>query len=139
MTGAARHGLRRLLIGALALPFVLVSLIGTGVMPARDAQGALVITLCSAAGVVDLAIDPATMAPFAGADTSGAPHGDSPAPDQGVCDWAAAQAPFLHAVQPVLAAATPRMVRAAHPFTDTIRVLSRATGLPPATGPPRPL
>jgi hypothetical protein len=90
---------RRIGILLMLLPFVLLSLVGQGVMPKRTAQG-ITLVLCSVDGPVEVTLDPAT----------GAPVPSTPDPH---CDWATAQVLALTALPetPVL----PLTLRPAEP------------------------
>lgn len=129
MGRAMRQGLRRLVIWAMLSPFLALSCLSSGVMPARAADGSIELVLCSGAGPALMRIDLATGQPV----TDDAP--DSNAADR--CDWACAQcAPGLspHIALPAPPAAPGR--RLALFVQNPALLAARATGLPPATGPP---
>lgn len=111
--------------------FVLWSLIGFGIMPARAGNGALVLVICTGDGVAEMAFDPVTMTPVSDKGKGGT---DGPGP--GDCPWAAGQSAL--ALDPPRLMIQPRPVagRLAPSFTETVLAVSQVTGLPPATGPP---
>ena len=111
--------------------FVLWSLIGFGIMPARAGNGALVLVICTGDGVAEMAFDPVTMTPVSDKGKGGT---DGPGP--GDCPWAAGQSAL--ALDPPRLMIQPRPVagRLAPCFTETVLAVSQVTGLPPATGPP---
>lgn len=131
MTRPAAHLLRIVLVWISVLPFVLMSIIGAGVVPVRSAEGTLMMVICTGDGMVEIAVDPATMEPISD-------EGDKndTAPGQGVCDWAAAQSAYTLVGQTVLSLALQKIAEAWTGFAETTLTVSDATGLPPSTGPP---
>ncbi len=115
-------------------PFLLLSLISPGVMPARGADGAVTLVLCTPEGIVEIAVDPQTLQPLDDGADGPARHPDPGAGDH--CPWAGLQPP----IDLTAHAQLPRMMRPVLPqgfaLADTVLVAGRATGLPPATGPP---
>ena len=115
---------------AVLLPFLLSSLIATGVMPARAADGAITLVICNALGPSELRVDPDTLQPIA-------PEKDAPKDKTGsACAWAASHAEFAPPMLPALALPVRRGESLPAPALSTILATARATGLPPATGPP---
>ena len=106
--------------------FVLWSLIGFGIMPARAGNGALVLVICTGDGVAEMAFDPVTMTPVSDKGKGG--PGDCPL---AACQSALALDPPRLMIQP-----RPVAGRLAPSFTETVLAVSQVTGLPPATGPP---
>ncbi|WP_322893805.1 MULTISPECIES: hypothetical protein [unclassified Yoonia] len=121
--------LRRLMLWLALLPFLALSLLGTGVMPERSDSGAIILVICTDAGMVEMAFDPVTMQPIDDA-------GEDDLPDHDPCDWAAAQPAFALVVLPDLIVPVAFRASQTPPSASTIRMVAAATGLPPATGPP---
>lgn len=115
----------------------MLSLISQGVMPAREADGAVTLVLCTPEGIVEIAVDPQTMQPLDDDPDGPARHPDTGAGDH--CPWAGLQAP----IDLTADARLPQMLRPALPQgfapVHTVLAAGRATGLPPATGPPLPI
>lgn len=112
-------------------PFLLLSLLSPGVMPARDSDGALILVLCTADGLVETAIDPVTLQPLK------APQGKHPENARDLCPWASLHsAAHLTAATPMPALRTTRIIPLAFPLAETVLATGRVTGLPPSTGPP---
>lgn len=118
---------------AVLLPFLLTSMIASGVMPARATNGAIMLVICTADGPLEMLVDPATMQPTA-------PGHDMPSQKDkhdSSCAWAANHADFAAPgfaapIQPLRhAMALPT------PARPTILAAAHATGLPPSTGPPQ--
>ncbi|HRK42364.1 MAG TPA: hypothetical protein PLH11_04920 [Gemmobacter sp.] len=72
-----QHCLLRIVSLWLAMPFVLLSLVAKGYMPAQAADGGLTMVICSAAGAISVTIDPETGEKIA-----------HEAPEDGRCSWA---------------------------------------------------
>ncbi len=109
----------------LLVPVLLMSLIPAGAMPGHAADGTITLVLCTADGVEERRIDLATGEPA-----------EEPA-DSGACDWACGQ--FAPALDSPPLAPLPLRVAAGGLEPPPLRLLlaeARATGLPPATGPP---
>lgn len=124
--GAFQHGLRQVVLGALLAPFLLFSLIAAQVMPSRTLEGALVMVLCTSAGLQQVAIDPVSGEPV---------ETDHPA-TAGPCIWSCATAEVtLPAPQglPLVESRALPLCPSPPPFT---LAAAQATGLPPSTGPP---
>ena len=129
-----RSGRSRLLLrlsGLLALiPFLLLSLMMSGTMLARDAQGGVTVVLCAGDG--------GTVEMVMGADgrlTEKAPHDDH-ADSHSVCHWAPHGQPLLEIASPGLAAPLPVLAMPAF-AGDLPAHLRRADVLAPsARGPP---
>ncbi|SED63669.1 hypothetical protein SAMN05519105_4326 [Rhodobacter sp. 24-YEA-8] len=122
--------LRNFALWVLFAPFLLTSLIAPGVMPVRDASGVLVLVICSAEGMTEIAVDPLTLEPLAA--------GDIPAPEHKSdhCAWANAHVPLV-LVPPLQSPLLTGQARASElPSLPSILAIARETGLPPATGPP---
>lgn len=113
------------------LPFVSSSLIADGVMPGRGANGVMMMVICTGNGMVEMAFDAASMTPVDDAD----PESDERSAGM-LCAWAAGQ--FEVALPPLTALALPKRLarRPGPPGPSAILDYARATGLPPATGPP---
>ena len=73
------------------------------------------------------------------ASLADAPDQDGPQKQPASCAWAANHADFAAPTPPVLALPSQHMVAALVPPAPTALIAARATGLPPSTGPPRPL
>ena len=131
MTHPAAHLLRTVLAWVSILPFVLMSLIGAAVMPVRSADGTLTMVICSGDILIETAVDPATMEPV-----SDEGRNNDSAPEQGVCDWAAAQSAYTLVAQSVFSFALQKITEARNSFAETTLMVSDTTGLPPSTGPP---
>ena len=116
------------------LPFLLSSLIATGVMPARADDGAITLVICTPAGPAEMRVDPATMQPVAPA-----PFPAKPAPKDkptSACAWAISHADFTPPQLPALVLPLRQAQAAPRPALPAILAAARATGLPPAPGPP---
>lgn len=138
MNGKMAPLFRRIALCALLLPFLPSALIANGIMPARSAGGAITLVICTAEGMAELVVDPATMQPLDGSDQVD-PDQDGPQKQTSSCAWAANHADFAAPTPPVLALPSQHMVAALVPPAPTALIAARATGLPPSTGPPRPL
>ncbi len=122
-----------MVVGALLAPFLLLTLVSDAVMPARGADGRLMLVLCIPIAVQQVATDPHHHGGHAG-HAQDDPEEQPVATDR--CQWAG-----LH---PVLALFDPpdlplperRALSPARPSPPVILIAARATGLPPATGPP---
>ena len=128
-SGRSRLPLR--LSGLLALiPFLLLSLMMSGTMLARDGQGGVTVVLCAGDG--------GTVEMVMGADgrlTEKAPHDDH-ADSHSVCHWAPHGQPLLEIASPGLAAPLPVLAMPAF-AGDLPAHLRRADVLvPSARGPP---
>ncbi|WP_299904784.1 hypothetical protein [uncultured Paracoccus sp.] len=107
-----------------------MTLISDAVMPARGADGTLILVLCTPTGIQKVAVDPQSHDGHAQQGGTETPQATER------CQWAS-----LH---PVLALVTPpdlplperRALPTARPALPVILIAARATGLPPATGPP---
>ncbi len=128
---------------AVLLPFLLSSLIAAGVMPARAPNGAITLVICTALGPAELLVDPATMAPVAaGPDgiPKDTPEKDGPQKDgtnrKAACAWAAAHGDVAAPPPPMPDTAPARPLMPIAGPVPAILAAARATGLPPATGPP---
>lgn len=119
-----KSGAVRCALMLLFAPFFLSALVPAGVMPGIS-NGAPTMVICSAMGMVEMAVDPLTGAPV------------EKAPEAGKrCDWNSARsADALLPPLPVIAPAA-LALRAGAPNPSAILVAASATGLPPATGPP---
>ncbi len=122
--------LRSFALWVLFAPFLLTSLIAPGVMPVRDAGGVLMLVICSAEGMTEIAVDPLTLEPLAAEDLP------APAHKSDHCAWANAHTPLV--LVPLLQ--IPSLIGQARaselPPLPSILAIARQTGLPPATGPP---
>lgn len=115
--------LMRLLRVALLVPFLALTLIPAQMMPARGADGTLTIVLCVNGGAQTVTVDLTTGKPVRQAA-------------DGRCDWACAQMAVVDLAQPVMPVVAMQARQAQPSATPTILAMARATGLPPATGPP---
>lgn len=118
------------------VPFFLASLLAAGVMPARIADDTIALVICMDGTATEIAVDPATMRPVDAAPDDPDGDGDHRPAGHTACDWAAGQlAVALPAADvPQGPAPTPRVAPLAP--VSTVIAVSRATGLPPSTGPP---
>lgn len=112
------------------LPFALSSGLAAGLMPARGADGSIILVICTADGMVETAFDPVTMMPV--------DDGNQDEPAQDPCAWAHAHASATLVPLTALAPHTLAPQPHAQP-RDTASIIAAATGLPPATGPPSTL
>ncbi|ARO13523.1 hypothetical protein BVG79_00163 [Ketogulonicigenium robustum] len=125
------HYLRLIALWAMLLPFAAVSLVASGVMPARAANGAIILVICTGGGgMVEMAFDPVTMQPI---DDSA---DDGTSSDQAHCYWAAAQAPFDAPETVQISLPRKPAPTQAHFIASTTLSAAASTGLPPSTGPP---
>ena len=138
MNGKMAPLFRRIALCALLLPFLLSALIANGIMPARSAGGAITLVICTAEGMAELVVDPATMQPVDGSSQD-APDQDGPQKQPASCAWAANLADFAAPAPAALALPSWQMIAALVPPAPTVLATARATGLPPSTGPPLPL
>lgn len=130
MEPGRRHPLHALALWVAFAPFLLLSLIAPGVMPAHaDGSGATLV-LCTAAGPVELVIDPMTGAPVPKVPAGGDDGRD--------CDWASGLGGLALAGRPatLLLPAPPSVSHRLAPSASIVLSHARVTGLPPATGPP---
>lgn len=118
--------LRRYLLWAMCSPFLFLSLLSPHVMPARSADGLVAMVLCSGDSLAVPATDLA----------HGAPADQTPADRFDQCHWARAHVAALDLGWPALPAAVAVPVAAAPASARLILTEIRATGRPPATGPP---
>lgn len=116
--------LRRWLLWAMISPFLLMSLLSPAVMPARGLDGAMTLVLCSGEGPVTVTLDPVSGEPV------------HKAPDAGRCDWACAQHAIIDAGQTAMPEPFPVFAAPECAPAPAHLAEARATGLPPATGPP---
>lgn len=122
--------MRRLLalgLWGLLVPFLLLSLLPTGVMPMRDRSGIVMLVICSGETMREIAVDAETLVPV-DEDRPGLP------PD--TCIWAKAHAPMLASSPPPVPVFLGRVIRLEPAPPVAHLAIARATGLPPATGPP---
>lgn len=126
MTASLRHRLRTLALWAMLSPFLMLSLLSPAVMPAQAADGTFTLVLCTGDGPVEMQLDLAT----------GQPVHKSPSDRSDRCAWACARMAIAPDAPPVLPVLLGRVTRADPPPVSTRLALSRATGLPPSTGPP---
>lgn len=113
----------------LLLPFLLLSLISPAVMPARAADGTMLLVLCTGDGPVEMLVDLATGQPVERAPD----HGDDKTDH---CAWACGQMAVAELAAPVLILGDAATGRTRQPAPVQSVALRHATGLPPATGPP---
>lgn len=133
MKGKPARLLRLAALCAVLLPFLLSSMIASGVMPARAANGAITLVICTANGAMEMLVDPATMQPTA-------PGHDMPAQKDkhdSSCAWAANHADFAAPGLAALIQPLRHAVTLPAPTRPAILAAAHATGLPPSTGPPR--
>lgn len=128
-----KHRLKRHLcliaVWAMLLPFVGSSLIANGVMPVMSPNGTFMQVICTGEGMVEMAIDSATMQPVTD-------DGDTAPEKAEYCAWAAFHPLFaLTDVTALLPPDWPLREADAVSGTTVLR-FALATGLPPATGPP---
>lgn len=116
---------------AMLLPFFLSSFIAQGVMPVRTANGVIMLVICTGNGMVEMAFDAVTMEPVDEAD-----HGDEEGSKGSYCAWAASQLTIT--LSPLMFLADPLLLVTGIGLSWIHAALeyARATGLPPATGPP---
>lgn len=126
MVRGKSRGLRRMLDWALLAPFLVLSLISPAVMPAQAADGGLVLVLCTGDGAVEMVLDPLT----------GEVSKPSPKSPADRCAWACGQMAVADLALPALLLPAQAAQRAAPPAAPPLLAFVRATGLPPATGPP---
>lgn len=116
--------MRGLCLWVLLAPFLMLSLLSPGVMPARAADGTMTLVLCADGATSEMVIDLAT----------GQPVENTPAER---CDWACGLCALglagpLVPLPPVILTET----RLDPPPVRLVLRAAQATGLPPATGPP---
>lgn len=119
------HRLRRLALCVLLAPFVALALIPHGVMPIRGAEG-LVLVICTGDGPLEMVVDKAT----------GETRPREPADPGNSCVWANASATVMLQAPVHLADVHLSWQPAIPAGASAILAVARATGLPPATGPP---
>ncbi|MGB3312921.1 MAG: hypothetical protein WBB85_00790 [Albidovulum sp.] len=108
------------------MPFLLLSLLSPAVMPSRGVDGTVALVLCTGDGPVTLAFDPVT----------GAPVEHDPDGVSERCDWAASHHAVIDLARPELRAIAGAVTPGKTPPVPQLLAATRATGLPPATGPP---
>lgn len=113
------------------LPFLLASLVASGVMPQRAANGVVELVLCTGHGIEKVAFDPVTMEPGSDQD-----KGQKDTAEPGYCLWAAGKPPLDLAPPTIIAQPLTVVRRAFSPNAATALAVAWATGLPPSTGPP---
>lgn len=118
--------LRWFVVWAMLSPFLMLALLPAAVMPLRTAENGLTVVLCSENGPVQLVIDPATGAPLK--------KGTSSAGER--CAWAGAHVAALGPMPSDLPAPMLAVAGRQAAVLPMILVAARATGRPPATGPP---
>ncbi|SNY56458.1 hypothetical protein SAMN06297129_3293 [Pseudooceanicola antarcticus] len=114
-------------IWVLCAPFFLLSFVSGGVMPVKTTEG-IRLVICTGDEIREVLVDPQTGQPLE--------DQDSPADAAGKCSWsfahmAANLAPDLRLPRPEA-----RALPLSPAVTPVILIAARATGLPPATGPP---
>jgi hypothetical protein len=110
----------------LLIPFLLLSLISSAAMPARAADGTMVLILCTGDGPVETMLDLATGQPVEKAPAKAGDH----------CAWACGQMTLADLAPPAMTLGVAASRRAEPPAPLPSLALSHAKGLPPATGPP---
>lgn len=134
MQAGWRWRLRACALWATLGSLVLLSLLSPGVMPARDADGALILVLCTAEGTVETAVDPVTFEPI---DASDQQHPDNA---REYCPWFSLHSTgSLTAMAPIPARGGDMLPPMEFPLAETVLAAGRVTGLPPSTGPPLPV
>lgn len=118
--------IRWFVLWAMLSPFLMLALLPASVMPLRTADAGLTVVLCSDHGPVQLVIDPAT----------GAPVKKLPAGAEERCAWAGAHVATLGPMPSDLPVRVQALAGSHAAVPPMILVASRATGRPPATGPP---
>lgn len=119
--------LRAVALWAMFSPFFLLCLIAPGVMPARAESGVVMLVICDSYGATEIAVDARSFQPV------------EKAPGQGSepCFWACLQGPVMLAAPVTLTPLAMRLLAVAPPpAAMVVLAMARATGLPPATGPP---
>ena len=106
------------------LPFLLLSLLPSVVMPVQSDSGFRLV-ICTGTGPLELATGPA------------GPADQAPDDDTSHCHWAAGKAGWALALPVGLALAVDRSSVAEVAAPSFVLRVGRATGLPPSTGPPR--
>ena len=132
---SVQRSIRQLVVGALLLPFLLLSTISHQVMPLRSAEGALMLVLCPGEDQQQVHADHADHAAHMshGADD---PEQTDHRNSGGLCDWACANSVLALTDLPALPRADRRMIRFRPAPLPLTLAVARKTGLPPATGPP---
>ena len=124
MRTALKHRIRGLCRWVLLVPFLMLSLLSPGVMPARGDDGTMVLVLCTDGGTSEMVIDLATGEPV-----------ETAPPNR--CDWACGLCGLgLAGPQVALPPVMLTETRLDPPPVRLILRTAQATGLPPATGPP---
>jgi hypothetical protein len=118
----------RNVVWAIVAPFFLLSAITNGLMAVQTSNG-IVAVICTGTGPLEIRIDPATGEPV-----------EEQAPDQqSNCDWANLKFSAHLAVSPVPEVEFNLGFIDAPNVPSSVIATSRATGLPPSTGPPNVL
>lgn len=115
------------MLGALFVPFLLVSLIPQGLMPVATARHTITLVICHGDQAAEMQVDPVTMQPV---EPSDAHKSAKP------CDWLNAQIALDLPGPVAIPIAHGRLTPVGPVAPPALLVASRATGLPPATGPP---
>lgn len=123
--GLTRH-LRDFALWATLGPLLLLSLLSPGVMPTRGTDGALMLVLCTADGMVETAIDPVTFEPVKRHPESAREY----------CPWVSLHSAAFLAPVPPMPARAGDIMPLGYPLAETVLATGRVTGLPPSTGPP---
>lgn len=125
------HHLRKAAFWVGLLPFLLSSLVVAGIMPARADSGTVVFVICTGDGVAEIRLDARSLMPVTD-ERNG--EGDVPNPD--ACPWAATQPTLAPDPLPAIPGPWLGAARRMQPVGPAVLAIARATGLPPATGPP---
>ncbi|RLQ87036.1 hypothetical protein [Notoacmeibacter ruber] len=129
MKRTLRRQKRKLVHWLLLAPFILSSMVAQGIMPAKAQNGFITLIICTGDSLAEIVVDPITMEPVESGDDGDGSGANS-------CAWAS----MHHEPGPLL------LVSLSQPLTlsgeqlsstcTAILEFARATGLPPATGPP---
>lgn len=124
-TGSIGPDLRRAALGALLLPFVLLSMLAAGTMPVRALTGEVDLVICVGDALVTISVS---------ADE--APPGEAPA-NHPTCPWDEAARPAL--MQPGIVSGTvpARLRPVTFPGSNAVADVRRRVGPITNRGPPR--
>lgn len=107
-------------------PFLLFSVLASGVMPSRADNGTLIFIICSGRGMTELVVDRDTLEPASKA----------PAVNEDPCPWALARVAVDLVAFPYALSFDFRFTVVRHVVNPVSRLVTHAVGLPPSTGPP---
>lgn len=108
------------------LPFLLFSILASGVMPSRTDNGTLTLVICSGHGKIEQTVDRITFEPI---EKESDAEGD-------ICPWSIARIAISSVDFPCIPLVDFRFTVVRGSATEIYRLAASIAGLPPSTGPP---